>query len=123
MALAININQIKAPPVVRKLTAKTPDFPFSNNMSESTHSIYKSEFMRGSYSLDAKQHIKDLERFMVYYNLERYPSEHFGLRPSEVLHGEKPDKYRFKVQIQKAKEERVRKNSVFNECPFVCLLK
>jgi hypothetical protein len=117
------VNQIEAPSIVRKLTAKTPEFPFSNNMSESTHSIYKTEFMRGGYSPDVNQHMNDLARFMTYYNLERYPTEHFGLRPSEVLHGEKPDRNRFKEQIQKGKEERIITNRLFNDCPFVCLPK
>ncbi|WP_457617876.1 hypothetical protein [Lutibacter sp.] len=35
------VNNIIAPPVVSKITARTDEFPYPNNMSESTHSIYK----------------------------------------------------------------------------------
>lgn len=57
------INQIEAPPLVKKLTARTEEFPHSNSMAESTHSIYKTEFLRRKHSVDAEQHLKDLEVF------------------------------------------------------------
>ena len=76
------------------------DFPHSNSMAESTHSISKTEFMQGSHSLDKNQHLKDLETFFSYYNEERYPFEFYGLTPKEVLNGEKPDKSKFKKQIK-----------------------
>jgi ACT domain-containing protein len=114
------INQIQAPPVVRKITANTPDFPFSNSMSESTHSIYKTEFMNRKFSFDSIQHFKDLERFMIYYNFERYPTEHFGLTPIEVLEGQKPHRNRFSERIMDARKKRIEKNRVFNNC---CILR
>ncbi|WP_043023589.1 hypothetical protein [Fluviicola taffensis] len=90
-------------------------------MSEITHSIYKTEFMKGLFSYDQYQHEKDLKRFMHYYNLERFPCKHFGLNVTEVLNGEIPNKHRFKDQIQKARIARIEKNKVFNQCPMVCI--
>jgi hypothetical protein len=107
--------------VVRKLTAKTEEFPYSNSMSESTHSIYKSEFLQKRFSIDKKQHLTDLSLFMDYYNNQRFPCEHHGLTPKEVLEGEKPDKFRFKEQIINRKKERLEENKIFNGCPLVCV--
>lgn len=113
------INQIKAPPTVKKLTARTDEFPYSNSMAESTHSIYKTEFLKGKHSIDKKQHLKDLETFFSYYNEERYPFEFYGLTPKEVLNGEKPDKSKFKKQIKQAQKKRLEENRKFNECPLM----
>lgn len=88
-------------------------------MSESTHSIYKTEFMKRQFSYDLIQHLKDLQRFMFYYNFERYPTEHFGLTPIEVLEGEKPHRNRFSEQIVDERKIRIEKNRVFNKC---CIL-
>lgn len=110
------IEQINAPPEVRKITASTKEFPFSNSMSEITHSIYKSEFMQGKFSIDIQSHLKDLERFMHYYNYERYPTRLYGLTVLEVLNGELPDKHRFKEQIAHAQKERIEANRAFNRC-------
>ncbi|WP_439131431.1 hypothetical protein [Polaribacter sp.] len=71
------VQNIQAPPVVTKITAQTKDFPFSNSMSESTHSIYKTEFLNGKYSLNEKTHLKDLDCFVEYYNHRRYPTDLF----------------------------------------------
>ena len=114
------INQIDSP-VVRKLTAKTDEFPFSNSMSESTHSIYKSEFLQKRLSLDVKQHFEHLDQFMEYYNNQRYPSEHYGLTPYEVLEGEMPNKFRFTEQIKNRQKERLEENRSFNGCPIQCI--
>lgn len=110
------IENIQAPPVVSKITAQTKDFPFSNSMSESTHSIYKTEFLHGKYSLNEKSHLKDLERFVEYYNYERYPTDLFGLTPIEVVNGKIPDKNHFKEKIQEARKNRVEVNQQFNDC-------
>ena len=110
------INTIQAPPVVTKITAQTKDFPFSNSMSESTHSIYKTEFLHGKYSLNEKVHLKDLERFVEYYNHHRYPTDLFGLTPLEVVNGKIPDKNHFKEKIQEARKNRVIINQQFNDC-------
>jgi len=122
------INQITAPSVVRKLTARTlrlrtgrEEFPHSNSMAESTHSIYKSEYLRGKYSVDVKQHFKDLETFIAYYNYNRFPFEFYGLTPMEVLKGEKPDKTKFREQINQGQKRRLEENRAFNECPLVCI--
>ena len=110
------INTIQAPPMITKITAQTKDFPFSNSMSESTHSIYKTEFLHGKYSLNEKSHLKDLERFVEYYNYERYPTDLFGLTPIEVVNGKIPDKNHFKEKIQEARKNRVEVNQQFNDC-------
>ncbi|QMU63595.1 MAG: hypothetical protein GKR88_04400 [Flavobacteriaceae bacterium] len=116
------IDSIKAPPVVTKITAQTKDFPFSNSMSESTHSIYKTEFLHGKYSLNEKSHLKDLERFVEYYNYHRFPTELYGLAPMEVILGKIPNKHFFREKIQDARKNRVRTNQEFNACviPIGC---
>lgn len=115
------INQIKAPPIVRKLTARTDEFPQSNSMAESTHSIYKSEYLRGKHSIDKEQHLIHIEEFLPYYNHSRFPSDFYGLTPMEVLNGESPNKTRFSEKIKKAQKERVIENRAFNKCSLVCV--
>jgi len=88
-------------------------------MSESTHSIYKTEFLHGKYSLNEKTHLKDLKRFVEYYNYHRYPTELFGLTPMEVIQGKIPDKHHFKEQIQTARKNRVEINQKFNDCKIL----
>lgn len=110
------INGIQAPPFVMKITAQTKDFPFSNSMSESTHSIYKTEFLHGKYSVNEKLHLKDLQKFIEYYNYHRFPTELYGLTPMEVVEGKVPDKHFFKEQIQEARKNRVATNQKFNAC-------
>lgn len=110
------IENIKTPPFVMKITAQTKDFPFSNSMSESTHRIYKTEFLHGKYSLNEKSHLKDLEKFVAYYNDHRYPTELYGLTPMEVIQGKIPDKHFFKEKIQDARKNRVAVNQEFNAC-------
>jgi transposase InsO family protein len=113
------INTIQAPLVVTKITAQTKYFPFSNSMSESTHSIYKTEFLHGKYSLNEKTHLKDIERFVEYYNHYRYPTNLFGLTPLEVVNGKIPDKNHFKEKIQEARKNRVVVNQQLNVCKIV----
>ena len=105
-----------APPIVSKITAQTTEFPFSNSMSESTHSIYKTEFMNGKISKNTRTHLESLERFFIYYNEERYFTEHTGLRPIDILNGKLPDKYLFKKQIEQARKNRIETNRQFNAC-------
>jgi len=114
------LNQIVAPPIVQKLTAKSDEFPYSNSMSESTHSIYKTEYMKGQFSYNIVQHQKDLEEFMIYYNYVRYLSRHYGLTTMEVLDGQLPNKQRFQNQIQEGRTHRIEKNRAFNQCPMIC---
>jgi transposase InsO family protein len=114
------INQIEAPPVVKKLTARTEGFPYSNSMAESTHSIYKSEFLQGKHSIDKEDHLKNITLFFNYYNNNRFPFEFYGLTPMEVLKGEKPDKTKYREQIKNAQKERLEENRKFNCCPLVC---
>ena len=102
--------------MVTKITAQTKEFPFSNSMSESTHSIYKTEFKNGKLSLNTQMHLQDLERFVQYYNYERYPTELYGYTPMEIIQGKVPDKNRFKQQILLARKNRVSSNQQFNDC-------
>jgi len=85
-------------------------------MSESTHSIYKTEFMNGKISLNTKSHLKSLKQFFVYYNEERYFTEHIGLRPINVLGGKIPNKFMYKEQIEQARKDRIKTNQKFNAC-------
>lgn len=110
------IDKIDAPPLVKKITAQTDGYPFSNSMSESTHSIYKTEFLKKKISTNQLEHLKSLERFESYYNHERFPTDLFGYTPMEVLNGKIPDKDKFKEQIAIAKTERVIINQNFNDC-------
>jgi len=110
------ISGLKLPPCVQKLTAHTPEFPHSNNMSESTHHIYKNVFMKRKLSFDDKQHIKDIERFIFDYNYNRFPVELGSYSPMEVLHGKIPEKNRFKQEIEQAKKDRIKANQNYNKC-------
>src|SRR5690554_323787 len=114
------INNIEAPPIVRKLTARTEEFSYSNSMAESTHSIYKSEFLQGKHSIDKEDHLKNITLFFKYYNNNRFPFEFYGLTPMEVLNGEKPDKTKYRKQIQNEQKDRLQENREFNGCPLVC---
>lgn len=112
------IENLPMPPIVRKLTAKTDEFSFPNNMSESTHRIYKSEFKQSQITKNIKTHLNDLEQFMEYYNYQRYPTELYGYHPMQIIDGLKPDKHRFKDQMIQARIERVKTNQEFNDCPI-----
>ena len=110
------IKHIKAPPIVKKITAMTDEFPFSNAMSERTHSIYKTEFMGGHISDDINSHHKSLSDFMDYYNHQRYPCRLFGKTPMQIVNGEDIDKNLFTQQLQEAKLKRLEANRNFNAC-------
>jgi len=112
------IKHIKAPPVVNKITARTDEFPFSNSMSESTHSILKTEFLKKQVSKNETEHLKNLNKFVLYYNNERFPGELLGLKPLEVVDGKTPDKNYFKENIQQSRKNRIAINQNFNDCPM-----
>src|SRR5690554_2262213 len=114
------INQIEAPPLVKKLTARTEEFSYSNSMAESTHSIYKSEFLQGKHSIDKEDLLKNITLFFNYYNNNRFPFEFYGLTPMEVLNGKTPDKAKYREQIKNEQKERLQENREFNGCPLVC---
>lgn len=113
------VNHFNAPPLVTKITARTADFPLSNSMAESTHSIYKTEFLKGQISRTVKSHLDSLEQFVDYYNYVRLPGDLCGLHPMEVIAGKIPDKDYFKEQIAEAKLKRVISNRNFNKCAFM----
>ena len=110
------INSIKAPPLITKITARTKEFPFSNSMAESTHSIYKTEFLHGKHSLNQQIHLLDLQRFIEYYNHHRYLTELYGYTPMEIIQGKTPNKDLYKQQIQLARKKRTLNNQEFNNC-------
>lgn len=88
-------------------------------MAESTHSIYKTEFLKGQLSKNNTTHLENLTRFVEYYNHKRYPSDLLGFSPMEVLQGNIPDKNRYKEQINEAKLLRIDKNKAFNRCALM----
>ena len=110
------IEGIKAPPVVNKITAMTSQFPFSNSMSEITHSIYKSEYMGGKLSEDITSHLESLNDFMDYYNHHRYPCRLYGKTPMQIINGDSIDKFLNTQKIKQAQIARVESNRNFNAC-------
>ncbi len=112
------IHQISAPPMVSKITARTEAFPYSNSMSESTHSIYKTGFMKKQISTNEAEHLKNLADFFKEYNEHRYPTELYGLTPLEVIAGNIPNKLLYTAKIQQARKDRIAINQVFNDCPI-----
>jgi len=90
-------------------------------MSESTHSIYKTEFMKSKFSLNINQHFIDLDQFMLYYNYERYTCEHYGVIPMDVLNGEIHNKAKYKEPINEVRIKRIEKNKEFNQCLLQCI--
>jgi hypothetical protein len=60
-------------------------------MSESTHRIFRREFLHGRVPKNKAEHEKWLEEFVHYYSHQRYPTDHLGLTPYEVLNGEERD--------------------------------
>lgn len=112
------VNQIKAPPIVNKITARTEAFPYSNSMSESTHSIYKTGFMKKQLSKNETEHLENIAQFVTQYNEHRYPTELYGLTPLEVIHDNIPDKHLYREQIQQARKDRISVNQQFNDCPI-----
>ena len=41
--------------------------------------------MRGRISKNIETHLIDLERFIIYYNEQRFFTEHYGSRPIDVF--------------------------------------
>ena len=64
-------------------------------MSESTHSIFKTEFMKKQLSKNETEYLKNLDKFVQYYNTERFSGELLGLNPLEIIAGKTPDKAYF----------------------------
>ena len=107
---------VVAPPIVKKLTAMTDDCLFSNAMSESTHKIYKTDFMNGEISEDIASHLQSLENFMDYFGNQRYPCRLYGKTPNEILSGQIIDKHIFTETLKQAKVDRAEANRKFNQC-------
>jgi len=113
------IDELDTPPAVRKLTAKTDEFPFTNNMAESTHRIFRMEFLHGRVPRNKAECDKWIEEFVHYYSHQRYPTDHLGLTVMEVLNGIKPDKDKYKHEKELARQNRYETNIKFEDCPFV----
>lgn len=109
------ITNIKAPPCVKKITAKTDVFPHSNSMIEGSFHLFKHDFLKGELLYDGEKCDKKLNEFMAHC-LNRYFGELHGLTPQQVLDGETPNKHKFKDQIAKAKKERIEANKTFSAC-------
>ncbi len=109
------VDSIKAPPCVKKITAKTDVFPQSNSMIEGSFHLFKHNFLKGELLYDADTCDKKLNEFTEHC-LHRYFGELHGLTPQQILDGEMPDKHKFKLQIQNAKTERLQTNKTFNGC-------
>ena len=85
-------------------------------MSESTHHIFKGEFMRYKPISDRIALQKHLNDFVYYYNHQRFPIELHGYSPIEVLQGAIPDKHRFKNDIRIAWHRRYLENKHTSFC-------
>ena len=99
--LTLQVHRFKVPPIISKITARTNDFPLSNSMAESTHSIYKTEFLKGQHTRNREQHLKCLVTFVNYYNHHRFPTDLFGLTPFEVINGKFLISISLKHKLQK----------------------
>ena len=104
---------------IKKITAKK-DVPFSNNMSESIHHIFKSEFMRYKPISDERALQNYLDLFEEYYNHHRFPIELHGCSPMEVVNGLIPDKYKFKKDLHIARHRRYLENKAEKFCAVCC---
>ena len=54
--------------------------------------------------------VERLNQFVHYMNYEKLPIDHYGLNCWEVLHGVKPDRKRFAVQMAEARLIRMEEN-------------
>jgi transposase InsO family protein len=96
-------------PEVRKLTSGID--VRSNSMSESIHHTLKNEYrLRFGVPRDVDDLVKLLQEFVHYMNHEKFPIDHYGYSCWEVLHGAKPDRKRFAVQMSEAKALRLEEN-------------
>ncbi len=103
------ISGLKHPPTI-KLTAQTETFPFSNNMSESIHHIFKNIFLRDCNVYDRAGLILKLKEFEFFYGHILYPLELYGFTSQQVLNGAIPDKHRFALQIENSQKMRAKEN-------------
>ncbi len=101
-------------PEVKKLTSGID--VRSNSHSETVHHIFKAEFLRYQPPSDASVAV---EKFVQYYNHERYMVDHFGYTCWEVLHGAVPDKNRFAAQKAEARLMRLEENRTFKCLPKI----
>jgi transposase InsO family protein len=104
---------------VKKIIAKK-DVPFTNNMSESIHHVFKGEFMRYKPIADEQALQYYLDLFVEYYNHHRFPIELLGCSPMEVVNGVIPDKYKFKKDIRIARHRRYLENKAAKFCDVCC---
>lgn len=101
---------------VKKETARTKEFIYTNNEIESVFHIFKHEFLSSEKISNKEQVRKYLEEFHYYNDNERYPIALHGLTPQEVFDGAIPDKNRFKTEITQATKTRYEKNKKGRFC-------
>jgi hypothetical protein len=107
------VESIKAPPCVKKITAKTVDFHHSNSMIEGLFHLFKNDFLNKEILANKIVLTKKLDEFFDHC-LNRYFSELQGLTPQEILNGETIDKQRFSKQIKQAQQNRREANKAYN---------
>lgn len=101
---------------IKKKTARTKEFIYTNNEIESVFHIFKHEFLPNEKITNKEQVRKYLQEFQFYNNNERYPISLHGLTPQEVFDGSIPDKNRFKTEITQATKKRYEKNKKGRFC-------
>lgn len=109
------MGNIKAPPCVNKITAKSEVFPHANNMIEGTFNLFKHDFLKGQTITDLKHLTQKANEFITHCH-NRYFGELYGITPIQILNGAVPDKDLFKTQIQQAAITRRQENKNFNNC-------
>ena len=101
-------------PHICKVIAKV-DIPFANNVVEALHKKFKNQILQGRYFANHNSLKNSLQHAIEEYN--NRPHDYlFGDTPSEVWGGVKPDKHRFKRQIQAAVEKRRSANRLYRYC-------
>lgn len=101
---------------IKKVTAKSLEFEYSNNEVESVFHLLKNEFL-GNRAISSSLELGlILNEFRMYNNNERFPIALYGLTPQEVLDGAIIDKHRFTQQIKEAKRNRHLINKKMEYC-------
>ena len=97
---------------IKKLVAQK-DIIFSNSMIEAVNKRIKYDFLFTKDLADFENTLSFLETAIPQYNQKPHHALH-GLTPLEVQNGSTPDRNRFKENILKAREARIKENRNFN---------
>lgn len=101
---------------VKKETARTKEFLYTNNEIESVFHIFKHEYLPNENIANKEQAQIYLQGFQDYNNNERYPIALHGFTPQEVFDGSIPNKDYFKSEILQATKIRYQKNKTGKFC-------